>query len=58
MTENLRLLFSILWFPSLGASFATGLMFIVTLGDYGEYFLWSLIAFAIATFGVLATSLN
>ena len=56
MIQAFRVFFSIVWFISLGVSFATGLGFIVTLGGYGEYLLWSLITLAASTGLVSALS--
>lgn len=58
MQDNLRLLFSALWFPSVGCLFASIMLFALTLGDYWEFLLWSAAATAICTVVVLVTSLN
>ena len=57
MYENLRAFFSILWLIALGATFATGLAFIVSWGGYTEYLYASLAVLAVSTAGVLLTSL-
>lgn len=58
MQDNLRLIFSGLWFPATGATFASLLLFVLTLGDYWEFLLYSLGAWAICTSVVIITSLN
>ena len=58
MLENLRLLFSILWFPATGFLFGSGLVFVLSLGDYGEYFLGAIIAWGLVTAIIWAVSLN
>jgi len=58
MYQNLRLFFSLLWFVSIGALFASGLTLLVTWGGYAEYFFWSLGVWTIATLGTIATSLE
>ena len=58
MKEDLRLVFSLLWFPAVGCTFAGGMLFVLTFGEYGMFFLWSAIACALATAGVLVTSLD
>ena len=57
MRENLRLFFSILWLGSMGFSFAFGVAVIISLGGFLEFFLASLILFAISTAGTVITSL-
>lgn len=58
MQDNLRLIFSALWFPATGSSFASILLFVLTLGEYGEFLLYSLGAWIICTSVVIVTSLN
>jgi hypothetical protein len=58
MQDNLRLIFSGLWFPATGATFASLLLFVLTLGDYGEFLLYSAGAWIICTGVVILTSLN
>jgi|GEM_PF-3168031 len=58
MKENLRLLFSALWFPATGASIAGIMLFILTLGDYWEFLLWAVGAWIICTITVIVVSLN
>lgn len=58
MKENFRLIFSILWFPALGCTFASFLVFAVTLGDFSEYFFAALAALIVSTAGVIITSLG
>jgi hypothetical protein len=58
MKENIRLIFSGLWFPATGALFAGIMLFVLTLGDYWEFLLWALGAWAICTLIVITVSLN
>lgn len=58
MQDNLRLIFSALWFPATGASFTGILLFVLTLGEYGEFLLYALGAWLICTSVVIVTSLN
>ncbi len=57
MYENARFFFSVLWLVALGASFAFGLALLISWGGYWEYFFASLGLLAVATGGVVATSL-
>lgn len=58
MLENLRLLFSILWFPATGFLVGSTLVFVLSLGDYGEYFVAAIIIWGLVTGLVWAVSLN
>jgi hypothetical protein len=58
MLENLRLLFSALWFPATGFLFGSLMVFVLSLGEYGEYLLAAAIAWGIITSIVWAVSLN
>jgi len=58
MQDNLRLIFSGLWFPATGSLFASTLLFVLTLGDYWEFLLYALGAWIICTSVVILTSLN
>jgi len=58
MRDNLRLIFSALWFPATGAALAGIMLFILTFGDYWEFFLWSVGAWVICTVIVITASLN
>lgn len=57
MYENARFFFSVLWLIAVGASFAFGLALIINWGGYWEYFFASLGVLAVATAGVVVTSL-
>lgn len=57
MYENARFFFSVLWLIAVGASFAFGLALIINWGGYWEYLLASLGLLAVATAGVVVTSL-
>lgn len=48
MREEIRLVFSGIWFIATGCVFSSGLVFLITLGKYGEYFLGSLIVWVVA----------
>jgi hypothetical protein len=58
MKDNVRLIFSVLWFPATGASIAGIMLFILTLGDYWEFLLWAAGAWVICTVTVIVVSLN
>lgn len=58
MKENLRLLFSALWFPATGAALAGIMLFVLTFGDYWEFLLWAVGAWIICTVTVIVVSLN
>lgn len=58
MQDDLRLIFSGLWFPATGSLFAATMLFVLTLGDYWQFLLWSLGAWIVCTSIVLVTSLN
>lgn len=58
MKENIRLIFSALWFPATAAAFAGIMLFVLTLGEYWEFFLWSVGAWIICTVTVITASLN
>ncbi len=58
MKENFRLIFSLLWFPAVGCAFASTLVFLVTFGEFSEYFFASVAALVVATVGVIVTSLD
>ncbi len=57
MYENARFFFSVLWLIAFGASFAFGLALLISWGGYWEYFFASLAVLAVATGGVVSTSL-
>ena len=58
MMENLRLAFSALWMLSLGALFASLIVFIFTWGGFAPYFYWSAATWMISTIVVVTVSLN
>lgn len=58
MRENIKLVFGAIWIPTTGCLFASGLLFVVTLGDFAEYFVWSLGIWSLATFVVWLTALD
>jgi len=57
MYENARFFFSVLWLVAVGASFAFALAILISWGGYWEYFFASLGLLAVATAGVVVTSL-
>lgn len=58
MKENFRFIFSLIWFPAVGCAFSSTLLFLVTLGDFANFFFASIAALAVATAGVILTSLG
>jgi hypothetical protein len=58
MKDNVRLIFSALWFPATGAAIAGIMLFLLTLGDYWEFLLWAAGAWVICTVTVIVVSLN
>ncbi len=58
MKENFRLVFSLMWFPALGCAFAGTLLFLVTFGDFADFFFASVAALVVATAGIILTSLS
>lgn len=58
MKENFRLVFSLMWFPALGCAFSGTLLFLVTFGDFANFFFASIAALIVATAGVILTSLG
>lgn len=58
MKENFRLIFSLMWFPAVGCAFASTLVFLITFGDFSEFFFASIATLIVATAGVILTSLG
>ena len=58
MKENVRLIFSGLWFPATACLFAGIVLFLFTLGGYWEFLLWALGAWTICTVTVIVVSLD
>lgn len=58
MQDNIRLIFSALWFPATGFAFAALVVFVLTLGDYWKFLLGAGAAWILITTIIWAVSLN